>query len=258
MFRLLTPLLLVALLTTDTIARPPSPILTVEVGPTARMKPRPGTTQLELQVFKDGSFELEGRPGQLPREALRELQRQLAKTRVALLPPARVNCMAIPVRQTVVKTQRGTVSWASPCGRSPHPSVQKLLEATRPLLSRHLLPPPPAAELITLVSYQVTSHRSPMGGESLVLMSDGSWSHHNSRGARTGVLSAPELSAIRERMRSVRVGASPDPHPCAAMLEGQGTVTLEGRGTHTFSVPCSELDPSLASFLSELRSMTRR
>ncbi|HRE90418.1 MAG TPA: hypothetical protein PK095_14900, partial [Myxococcota bacterium] len=61
-----------------------------------------------------------------------------------------------------------------------------------------------------------------------------------------------------ERLRTVRVGPSPNPHHCAAMLEGQGTVTVAGRGTHTFSVPCSELDPSLAALLSELRALTRR
>lgn len=258
MFRLLTPILFVALLATDTLARTPSPILTVEVGPAERVRPRPGMTQRSLQVFSDGSFELEGRPGQLPREALRELRRAIAKTRVSLLPPARVNCMAIPVRQTVVKTQRGTVSWASPCGRSPHPSVHTLLETARPLLARHLLAETAPEEVTVLVSYQVTSHRNPMGGESLVLKSDGSWSHHHTRGARSGVLPTQDLKVLRERMHSVRVGPAPDPFQCAAMLEGHGTVTLEGRGTYQFSVPCSEFDPSLAAFLSELRSLTRQ
>lgn len=255
MHRLLAPLLLVALVATDTLARPPSPILTVEVGPTDRHKPRPDQTRLELQVLSDGTFELDGRPGALSRPALRELQRAIAKTRFVLAPKARVNCMAIPVRRTHVKAQRGQVSWAAPCDRSPHPSVPALITSARAILGDHLHSAPSAPT--TLVRYEVTSHRSPMGGESLVLMSDGSWSHHNARGARSGVLPAPDLKAIRDRMRTVRVGASRNPHHCAAMLEGQGTVTLDGVGSHTFSVPCSELDPTLSAFLSELRQLTR-
>lgn len=260
MHRLLAPLLLVALFTNDSLARPPSPILTVEVGPTARHKPRPGQTQLDLQVLSDGRFELDGRTGTLSRPALRELQRTIAKTRFVLAPKNRINCMAIPVRRTHVKSQRGRVAWDAPCDRSPHPSVHTLIASTRALLAEHLHPeptPPASATATTLVRYQVTRHRSPMGGESLVLMSDGSWSHHNASGARSGVLAPAALNTLRERMRTVRVGGSRNPHHCAAMLEGEGTVTLEGRGTHDFSVPCSELDPSLAAFLSELRSLTR-
>lgn len=260
MHRLLAPLLLVALFTTDTDARPPSPILTVEVGPTARHKPRPGQPHLELQVLSDGRFELHGRTGTLSRPALRELQRAIARTRFVLAPRAQVNCMAIPVRRTHVKSQRGRVSWDAPCDRSPHPSVHALLESTRALLGTHLEPvpeqPAPSAPSL-LVSYQVTRYNGPMNGESLVLMSDGSWTHQNASGARSGVLAAADLNTLRERMRSVRVGAAPKVPHCAALLEGHGAVTLEGRGTHTFSVPCSEFDPSLASFLSELRRLTR-
>lgn len=258
--RLLAPLFLVALFANDAFARPPSPILTVEVGPTARHITRPGQTRLELQVSSDGTFELDGRPGALPRPALRELQRAISKTRFVLAPMARVNCMAIPVRRTFVTSQRGKVSWAAPCDRSPHPSVHALLESTRALLGPHLHPVPeqPAPTAPSpIVSYQVTRHTGPMRGESLILMSDGSWTHQNASGARSGVLAAADLNTLRERMRSVHVGAAPRVPHCAALLHGHGTVTLEGRGTHTFSVPCTEFDPSLDSFLSELRRLTR-
>jgi hypothetical protein len=241
-----TLLMLALLMATPAQARQPAPrpILMVTVGPATERPPRrPDLETIELQVLSDGRFELEGRRGELPRHALHELRRKLAKTRLTLLPPARVNCMAIPVRRTLVKTQRGAVSWAAPCGRSPH-------------LARHLLPETPTPEPTTLVSYHVNRHQGPMDGESLTLKSDGSWSHRDRRGARSGVLSPSELQTLRTRMHGVRVGPSPNPSPCAARYEGEGAIVLEGLGSYTFSVPCSELDPSLAAFLSELRALT--
>ncbi len=87
----------------------------------------------ELVIFNNGTWVAGGRPGRLRPAQMTSLRSAIARTRVRNAPPPMVNCMALPTHAERVTVGARAVTWNTPCGTSPDPSVDRLVALARRL-----------------------------------------------------------------------------------------------------------------------------
>jgi len=230
---------------------------------------------VDLLVRRDGTFTA-GRDGEhvgrITSAELAKLQKAIRKTRFIKDAPNRPVCTGLPNRSIRIRTTHGSVSWAAPCARGPHRSVIELEHLVESMVRTsatlvpvpqpepHIAPPEvtrPDSSAV-LVSTSINSMRGLGDFESLAVHADGTWQRVDPRsgGVTRGRLTADRLENLRSRLASVRFDNPAVPPACAARLDGHGEVSIPGVGSHTWSIPCSNLSPSLSSLLTELRRLT--
>jgi hypothetical protein len=229
--------------------------------------------RVELMVRKDGSVIAgDGRHlATLTPSDLRALQRQIRKTRFTVERPS-VVCKDLPSRKSRIQTNAGLVTWSSPCAPPPHASVRRLEALVQDLIATRRAPivPDPEPELApvlpttepvrspTLVTYEVHSFDSLDTAERIALNADGTWIRAASMRApqQQGVLTAEQLTAMKRRLKTVVFVPNEPPYACAARLEGEASLSIDGVGSYRWSLPCGRVHGSAQSLITELRRLT--
>lgn len=99
-----------------------------------RDAPRPRSVwRTDLVVRLDGTWIGGGQSGRLRPAQLAALRAEIARARLGNAPRPRVTCDAIPNVAERVTIHSRSVSWTSPCGTSPDPSVARLVTLARRL-----------------------------------------------------------------------------------------------------------------------------
>lgn len=216
--------------------------------------------EVELVVYADGSWTNGEVAGQLSPRERAQVAREASRARLVMDRGVYATCMALPTTTYRVRTPRGAIAWVGPCGPRPHATVRALMARVRALGAPTPEPTPPVVAPTpprddrVLVRYGYQSMRS-LTDESpgLVLYADG-----RVEGAGQGaVLAAPELAEVIRMIRATTLGPAPHDqrHACAAMMTGQASIEIPGRGQHSWSTPCGMPHPSIEALLSRIRAL---
>lgn len=89
-----------------------------------------------LVIRGDGTWISDRGSGRLRPAQLASLRAAIARTRVRMAPAPAVTCDAIPTTAQRLTVGRRSVSWTTPCGTAPDPSVARLVALARSLTAQ--------------------------------------------------------------------------------------------------------------------------
>lgn len=145
-------------------------------------------------VWADGRWERrqgggpEATSGALSAQALTDLEALIAATKLVNADAAGPTCEAMPMVRSRVTLGRNSVTWTSPCGSEPDDSVHDLVRYVGAL----------TAERSVVFARASSRNGGRTWSDELVLMSDGTWTHHGSTGQLAPAALA-DVKAITER-----------------------------------------------------------
>lgn len=215
----------------------------------------------DILVRTDGSFVRDGRTGILSRVDRVRVSRAASRARLRMERTPRPHCEAIPNTTMRLATRRGTITWLAPCSPLPDDTAMALVALITELTTTTTVEPTPTPTpdvpvTVTngvVFSYDEMSMRSPMDSEQIVVYGDG----RLVRSGATTQLAPSDLERIVQLARVVVPEASPHDArmACAAMLTGQATIDVPGRGRYQWSMPCGQPHASIGALLREARRL---
>jgi hypothetical protein len=91
---------------------------------------------VQLVIRDDGSWSADGRTGQLTPQQRESLRRLASRARFVAVRATGPVCAAVPSDAYRVRSWRGSLTWAGPCGAAnPHRSIGPLIAQARALTS---------------------------------------------------------------------------------------------------------------------------